>query len=111
MKGLNIPICHESLTAHSHLQLRLINCQQMGAGEVVVHVCVAISLLYTRMKPGCSKAQTEWVKIRLAAFRSPVNVGRGCGLARITAGRSSPAVAQKKRRRGTGEKREAVKIL
>lgn len=31
MKRLNISICHKSPTVHSHLQIRLMECQQMGA--------------------------------------------------------------------------------
>lgn len=51
--------------------------------------------------PGQSKAELEWIKICLAAFRSPVIVGCGCGLAQIRE-------TQEGHRRW---EKEAVKIL
>lgn len=51
--------------------------------------------------PGQGKAELEWIKICLAAFRSPVNVGCGCGLAQIRE-------TQEGHRRW---EKEAVKIL
>lgn len=48
MKRPDISICHKSLT----VQIRLMDCQQTGGGWVGGSL-----LLYTRMKPGCSKSR------------------------------------------------------